>query len=157
MQDTKKLIETLAGKYGTKRESLIPIMQGIVEKESYLSKDAMIEVARTLDISAAEVYGTASFYSFLDTDTRGKYKIRVCKSIICEMKGKNEILRTIEDILKIKVGETSKGGQFTLLETNCLGWCHKGPAMLVNDEVYTELNPKRIRAILGEYIREEKI
>jgi len=157
MSDTKSLIESLARKHGTKRESLIPIMQGIVEKESYLSKDAMIEVARTLDISAAEVYGTASFYSFLDTDTRGKYKIRVCKSIICEMKGKNEILRTIEDILKIKVGETSKGGQFTLLETNCLGWCHKGPAMLVNDEVYTELNPKRIRAILGEYIREEKV
>jgi len=157
MQDTKTLIESLAEKHGTKRESLIPIMQGIVEKESYLSKDAMIEVARILDISAAEVYGTASFYSFLDTDTRGKYKIRVCKSIICEMKGKNELIRTIEDILKIKVGETSKGGQFTLLETNCLGWCHKGPAMLINDEVYTELNPKRIRAILGEYIREEKI
>lgn len=156
MPDTKDIIENLVAEHGAERKNLLPIMQGIVEKKSYLSKEAMIEVAKALDISAAEVYGTATFYSFLDTDVRGKYKIRLCKSIICEMKGRNNLRRTIEDMLKIKVGETSKGGQFTFMETNCLGWCHKGPAMLINDEPYTELTPKKIRDILGDYIREDK-
>ena len=80
----KEMIENLTKKYGTGREALIPILQAIVEKESYLSEEAMNEVAKKLDISAAQVYGTASFYSFLDTEPRGKYVIRVCKSIIAE-------------------------------------------------------------------------
>ncbi|MFA7402155.1 MAG: NAD(P)H-dependent oxidoreductase subunit E, partial [Bacteroidales bacterium] len=97
----KEMIENLTKKYGKSREALIPILQAIVEKESYLSEEAMNEVAKKLDISAAQVYGTASFYSFLDTEPRGKYVIRVCKSIIAEMKGKKEIIKTLENLLKI--------------------------------------------------------
>jgi len=110
-------------------------------------------VARELDMAAAEVYGTASFYSFLDTAERGRYVIRICKTISCSMKGKNEILRTIQDTLKIKVGETTSDKQFSLLETNCIGWCHKAPAMLINDTPYTELTPARVTEILQDYIK----
>ena len=69
------------------------------------------------------------------------------------MKGKNELIKTMEDMLKIKVGETTEGKRFSLLETNCLGLCDKGPAMLINEEFYTELTPAKVRKILGEYIR----
>ena len=69
------------------------------------------------------------------------------------MKGKNEILSSIEDILKIKLGETTADRKFSLLEANCIGWCHKAPAMLINDIPYTELTPERITEILREYIR----
>ena len=113
----------------------------------------MTEVARELDMSAALVYGTATFYSFLDTKPRGKYVIRLCKTITCDMKGKKQILRTLEDLLKIEVGETTKDKKFTLLETNCLGWCHKGPAMLINDEVYTEITPEKVSEIIGDYMK----
>jgi NADH:ubiquinone oxidoreductase subunit E len=99
----KEMIENLTKKYGKSRESLMPILQAVVEKENYLSEEAMNEIAKQLDISAAQVYGTASFYSFLDTEPRGKYVIRVCKSIIAEMKGKKEIIRTLENVLKLKL------------------------------------------------------
>lgn len=69
------------------------------------------------------------------------------------MKGKNQILLTIEDMLKIGVGETTADKKFSLLQTNCLGWCHKAPAMLINDEIYTELTPERVREILSEYLK----
>lgn len=69
------------------------------------------------------------------------------------MKGKNEILSSIEDILKINLGETTADRKFSLLEANCIGWCHKAPAMLINDIPYTELTPERITEILREYIR----
>ncbi len=68
------------------------------------------------------------------------------------MKGKNQVLHTIEDMLKIKLGETTPDGRFSLLQTNCLGWCHKAPAMLINDEVYSGLTPEKIREILGKYM-----
>jgi len=153
MLEIRDFVKELADQYGRKRESLMPILQGIVEKERYLSREAMTEVARELDISAAEVYGTATFYSFLDTTPRGKYVIRVCKTITCDMHGKKQIIKTIEDLLKVKLGETTTNKKFTLLETNCLGWCHKGPAMLINDEPYSDLTPDKTREIILDYVK----
>ena len=153
MPEMKELIKGLADKHGRTRESLLPILQGIITEERYISDAAMTEVARELDMSAALVYGTATFYSFLDTKPRGKYVIRICRTITCDMKGKKQIIKTIEDLLKINVGETTKDNKFTLLETNCLGWCHKGPAMLINDESYTELTDEKESEIVGDYMK----
>lgn len=154
MDPIQTLIRDLAEKYGRRRESLLPVMQGLVLREKYLSEYSMVEIAREMDIPAAEVYGTATFYSFLETKPTGKYIIRICKTITCAMKGKNQLLFAIQDMLKIKVGETTPDKRFTLLETNCLGWCHKAPAMLVNDEVYTEVSPEKVREILSGFMKE---
>jgi NADH-quinone oxidoreductase subunit E len=151
MSETVELIKQLADKHGRDRAALMPVLQGVVEKQRYLSDQDMVEIARELDLSAAQVYGTASFYSFLDTQFRGEYVIRVCRTITCDMHGKREIIQALEEELKVKVGETTADKKFTLLETNCLGWCHKGPAMLINDTPYTELTPLKIREIITEY------
>ncbi len=151
MPHTKELVEKAIGIYGDERNSLLPILQEIQRNEQYLSDEAMVEVARKLDISSADVYGKATFYTFLDTVPRGKFIIRVCKTIVCDMHNKNQIIETLENLLKIKVGETTLNRKFSLLYTNCLGWCHKGPAMLINDEVYTELTPEKVREIITEY------
>ena len=153
MAEVKELVKKLVDKYGGERKNLLPILQGIHLEQNYLSKEAMLEVAKQLDLSAAEIYGTASFFSFLDTKADGKYKIRICKSITCEMKGKAQIVKVLEDMLKIKVGETTEGKRFSLLETNCVGLCDQGPAMLINEEYYTKLTPAKVRKIVGEYIR----
>ena len=68
------------------------------------------------------------------------------------MAGKDEIIKTIEDALKIKLGDTTPDKKFTLLQANCMGWCHKGPVMLINDEVYPELTPEKTIEILEEYM-----
>jgi NADH-quinone oxidoreductase subunit E len=86
MYQLGNLVKELSEKHGRARESLLPILQEIVERHNYLTDEAMVEVAKELDISAADVYGTASFYAFLDTQVRGKYVIRVCKTITCSMK-----------------------------------------------------------------------
>ncbi len=155
MYQIGNLVKELSDKHGRARESLMPILQGIVEQHNYLTDEAMVEVAKELDISAAEVYGTASFYTFLDTQVRGKYVIRVCKTITCSMKGKGEILQTLEDMLKIKVGETTSDRQFSLIETNCIGWCHKAPAMLINEMPYTELTPEKVVEIIKGYMQKK--
>jgi len=153
MDPIQSLIKNLADKHGRMRENLLPIMQGVIEQEKFLSEYSMVEIAREMDIPASEVYGTATFYSFLETKPIGKYTIRVCKTITCAMKGKSQILFAIQDMLKIKLGETTPDKRFSLLETNCLGWCHKAPAMLINNEVYTELTPEKVREILSGYMK----
>lgn len=153
ISEQEKFVKEIADKHGRKREFLLPILQDLVIKNSFLSEENMILVAKELDISAADVYGTASFYTFLDTEIRGKYVIRVCKTISCDMRGKNDILHVIHDTLKIDVGETTNDKKFSLLTTNCIGWCHKSPAMLINDIAYTELTPSKVTKILQDYIK----
>jgi len=152
MYQVGNLVKELSDKHGHERENLIPILQEIVKRHNYLNDEAMVEVAKELDISAAEVYGTASFYTFLDTQVRGKYVIRVCKTITCSMKGKGDIIHVLEDMLKIKVGETTPDNQFSILETNCIGWCHKAPAILINDMPYTELTPEKVSDLIKDYM-----
>lgn len=151
MTEVEEIIKNLVNKHGKERESLMPIIQAVVEKQNFLSEEAMNEIADQLNISAAQVFGTASFYSFLDTDLRGKYVIRVCKSIIAEMKGKKEIIKTLENILKIKVGQTTSDGMFSLLETNDIGWSDMEPSMLINEIPYTNLTPEKVMNIINEY------
>ena len=145
-------ISELVDLYGRERTSLMPILQGIIAKKNFISDQDMTEIAKELDLSAAQVYGTATFYSFLDTVPRGENVIRVCKTITCDMHGKRLIIQTIEDMLKIKVGETTPNKKFTLLETNCLGWCHEGPAMLINEKPYSGLTPEKIHDIISEFM-----
>lgn len=153
MSTTQLMVKDLVEKNGRTRNSLMPVLQGIVQQEKFLSEEAMLSVAQELDISAAEVYSTASFYTFLDTLPRGKNIIRVCKTITCHMKGKDEIINALCNTLKIKVGETTHDNQFTLLTANCLGWCHKGPVMLVNDDVYPDLTVQKALEIIGTYAK----
>ena len=145
-------IGELVGQYGRSRTSLIPILQGVIEKNNFISDLDMTEIAKELDLSAAQVYGTATFYAFLETQPRGQFVIRICKTITCDMHGKKTIVQTIEDMLKIKVGETTPNKKFTLLETNCLGWFHEGPAMLINEKPYSGLTPEKVHDILREYM-----
>ena len=69
------------------------------------------------------------------------------------MKGKSDIIQTLEEMLKIKVGETTADNQFSLIETNCIGWCHKAPAILINDMPYTELNSEKVSEIIKDYMQ----
>jgi len=153
MTNIETFIHEQVEKHGKTRNALMPVLQAVVAQEKYLSEDAMIAIARELNLSAADVYGTASFYTFLDTKPRGKNIVRVCKTISCHMQNKDAIIKAIEDQLQIKVGETTHDNRFTLLTANCLGWCHKGPVMLVNDEVYPAVTTEKAIEIIDEYMR----
>lgn len=152
MTDVNVIINEKIEKFGKDREALMPILQGIVADKNYITEDDIIKVAEALELSAADVYGTTTFYTFLDTVPRGKYVIRVCKTISCHMAGKDEIINALEETLSIKLGETTPDKKFTLMQANCMGWCHKGPVMLINDEVYPELSVEKAIAIVQEYI-----
>lgn len=151
MDVIKEKVKELVQKHGKTRENLLPVLQGVAESEHFVSEYAMKLIAEEMELSSADVYGTATFYSFMDTTPKGKYVIRICRTISCYMKGKNQILLALEEALKIKLGETTPDKKFTLMETNCIGWCHKAPAMLINDDVHTELTVEKVHKIITEY------
>lgn len=151
----KSLTDAIA-LYGKTRESLMPVMQHIVSNEKWLTEAMMEEIAASFGMSPAEVYGVASFYTFLDVVPRGKYVIRLCRTISCDMEGKGAIVSAISDLLRVKPGETTPDAMFSFLETNCIGWCHEGPAMLINDDIHTKLTPEKAVEVIQGYINREK-
>jgi NADH:ubiquinone oxidoreductase subunit E len=143
-------IEEYVKEYGNNRASLLPILQAIQRKHSYISGFAQQEVAKMLDIHPVEVYSVISFYSFLHSRPRGRNIVRLCRTIACDMAGKEEVEKAIKRELGIDFGETTKDGRITLEFTNCLGMCDQGPAMIVNERVYVKLDPEKAINILNE-------
>jgi len=144
-------IEQMIEKFGNDRNSLLPILQELQINHGYISDFAQQETARLLNIHPVEVYSVITFYSFLSTIPKGKYIIRLCRTISCDMAGTESIARTLERELGIKFDETTTDKKFSLEYINCMGMCDQGPAMLVNENVHTKLTPHKIVDILAEY------
>lgn len=143
-------IEGYIKEYGTNRTSLLPVLQAVQRKHSFISDFAQQEIARFLDIHPVEVYSVISFYSFLHSKPTGRNIVRLCRTISCDMAGKSQIENAIKRELGIEFGETTKDNKITLEYTNCVGMCDVGPAMIINDRVYTRLNPEKAVNILNE-------
>jgi len=143
-------LRDLADRFGRDRSALIPILQEIQKKRYHISGHAMQEIADLLGIHPVEVYSVVSFYSFLDDKPKGQFVIRLCRTISCDLAGKDRVARQLENDLGIRFGETTRDGKFTLEYANCLGMCDQGPALLVNDKVHTCVTPEKVHAILQE-------
>ncbi len=145
-------IEALVRKHGVSREALMPILQDVNRAHNSVSEEAMLLIARALDIPRSEVYGVVTFYSFLSVKPRGRYVIRMCRTISCDMKSDfRPMIAALHDELGVGFGETTADGLFTLEHTNCMGMCDQGPAMLVNEDVHIRLTEESVRKILRDY------
>ena len=121
------------------------------EKYGYLSDEFLTDVAQSLSLPISEVFGVATFYSFLSTKPLGKNVIRICKSLPCYLKNAQMIIESVEGELGIKPGETTPDNRFSFQLTNCIGACDGAPAMLVNNEVHVNLTPGKILQVLKAY------
>ena len=117
----------------------------------YLSPELMVELADSLDVPVNDVYGVASFYSFIATKPTGRNIIRICRSLPCYLKNCQSVVKAIEKELGIKPGETTPDGRFSFELTNCIGLCDRAPAMLINNDAHVDLTPKKISQILQSY------
>lgn len=117
----------------------------------YLSDQLMRELAESVGVTVSEIYGVATFYSFLATRPQGRNIIRVCKSLPCCLKHSHQIVSAIEDAIGISAGATTPDSRFSFELANCIGACDDAPALLVNNDLYTGLTPQKISQILQEY------
>ncbi|HDP68850.1 MAG TPA: iron hydrogenase [Candidatus Marinimicrobia bacterium] len=148
-------IEDLKKKHGIDRSALLPILQDLQKIYGFLPNIVMQEVAHSIGIHPVEVEGVASFYSFFRTkEKQGKYVIRLCQTISCDLAGKQNVARQFENELGIKFGETTRDGMFTLEYTNCLGMCDQGPAVMINDRLFARVDAERASQIIADCRRD---
>jgi NADH-quinone oxidoreductase subunit E len=119
------------------------------EQHGWLSPEAIRRVATRLELSPGQVYSTASFYTMFKLEPHGKYLVQVCEGLSCYLVGGAEpIIQHIVQRLKIKPGETTPDGKFTLEVVQCLAACGTAPALRINDELYENMTPEAIDELL---------
>jgi NADH-quinone oxidoreductase E subunit len=133
------------------RADLVMCLQEAQRRYGHVSEEVIAALAESLAIPVHEVYGVASFYSFLSTRPLGRNVIRVCKSLPCYLKSAEVIMEAVEKELGIGLGETTPDGRFTFELTNCIGLCDRAPAMLINQDPHLDLTPEKIKQILESY------
>jgi NADH-quinone oxidoreductase subunit E len=142
---------------GKHKSALIPILHvAQAEFDGWLSSDVMDYVASILKIQPVEVYEVASFYSMFNLKPVGKCHIEVCRTSSCWLRGAEDIIQHLENKLKIKVGETTPDGMFTLKTVECLGSCGTAPMMQVGTDFFENLTKEKTDSLLQRFSNENK-
>ena len=131
--------------------SLMQVLHKAQETFGYLPIEVQKFISSELDVPLAEVYGVATFYTQFAIEPKGKHKIGVCLGTACYVKGAQLIMDKLAKELDIKVGETTPDNLFTFVSTRCLGCCGLAPVMMIDQDVYGKLEPKKIPEILAKY------
>lgn len=144
-------IESIIEKHlNIQRDALLPLLQEIQDETGYLSEEAIIKVAESLHLPTSKVYGVATFYDLFRFEPRGKFHLQVCRGTACHVMGSATVLHEMEKQLKLKVGQTSRDGLFSLDIVRCMGACALGPVVSVNQEFFPATSASDIAGIIGQ-------
>ena len=147
LQKTKEIL----CKYKNVRGALIPALHEIQNLYGYLPEEALKLTSDELNISMSEIYGVTTFYSQFTLQPKGEHVIKVCLGTACYVKGSQDILDRLCNVLNVKVGKTTEDGKFTVEAARCLGGCGLAPVLMIDDKVYGRLIPDDVIRIIEEY------
>ncbi len=149
-------VSEILKKYQDEENGLIPILLEIQNEFGYLPKESLKRVASFLRKKPIEVWGVATFFNQFRLTPLGKNHIKVCLGTACHLAGGRLVLEALERELKIKVGETSEDGQFSLERVACIGCCMLAPVAVIKDKIYPKMSPFKIEESLIPYRQERK-
>ncbi|UKJ07163.1 NADH-quinone oxidoreductase subunit NuoE [Solitalea lacus] len=134
-----------------KKAACIEAMKIVQRNRGWISDDALKAIADYLEMSTAELDSVATFYNLIFRKPVGRHIILVCDSITCWIMDYKALYIAIQKQLNIKFGETTTDGKFTLLPNACLGCCDHAPTMLIDDDLYRNINADELEMILNRY------
>ena len=141
-------IQPILERYGEERKNLIPILQSIQALHAYLPPEAIAQVAAHLNITAADVYGVATFYNQFRFVPPGRHPIKVCMGTACHVKAADIILENFERKLEINEGETTPDREFSIERVACVGCCALAPVALMGETVHGHMAPSKVEGLI---------
>lgn len=138
------------------RDNLIPILQDIQNEDGHLSKESIVEVGSYLNIPSSKIFGVATFYNQFRFQPNGKYHVQVCRGTACHVLGSATVLQEMEKQLKVKAGETTRDGLFSIEVVACIGACGLAPVISINGEFYAKVTPASLAEIIESYKNKEE-
>jgi NADH-quinone oxidoreductase subunit E len=150
-------LDHLIEKYRHKKGNLIPLLQGTQNLFGYLPRAAFEKIATETGLNLSDMYGVATFYAQFRLKPVGKHIIKVCHGTACHVQNANTITDSLQESLKVKDGETTPDGMFTLESVACLGCCSLAPVMMIGDHTYGKLTgSEAVKIVKGIRMEEMK-
>ena len=131
--------------------SLIMMLHRIQEEYDYIPREAAEELARTIGMPLAKIYGVITFYHYFKTSKPGKNKMSICLGTACYLRGGQELIDESRSILNIKDDEVTDDGQFSIDEVRCLGCCGLAPVLMIGNDVYGKVTKEQLPEIIAKY------
>jgi NADH-quinone oxidoreductase subunit E len=142
------LLEPVFEQFEAQKGALIPVLQRAQDIYGYLPPEVLQTISERMAVPASDVYGVATFYSQFYLTQRGKHIIRQCDGTACHVRGAAKIIRSVEQELGIKAGETTPDYNITFEIVYCLGSCGLSPVAMVDNEVVGQLTPEKMLEIV---------
>jgi len=146
-----RLIKEMTADYKARGKSLIQVLYMAQGMYGCLPMDVQKVIADGMGVPLAHVSSVLSFYSFFTTQPRGEHTIRVCLGTACYVRGGKKIVEELQKMLGIEVGETTADRKFTLEVVRCIGACGLAPSMMIDDDVFKQVRPEKLPAMLAAY------
>jgi NADH:ubiquinone oxidoreductase subunit E len=150
-KDVVQVVQAAVAQHGATRDELIPILTDVNHELGYIPREAIDEVSRMMGMPKSQLYSVASFYEMLSLKPRGRHVIKFCENAPCHVVGGRQVWQALRDELQVKPGETTPDDRFTLVTTSCLGICAVGPVVVIDDDVYGNVEPGQVAGILARY------
>lgn len=151
------MIETILERYHDNPAAVIQALQDTQKAYGYLSKDHLYAISQRVGVPYSYTYSIATFYKSFSLHERGKYILKVCDGTACHLKLSADILDELQQVLGIKLGETTSDRLFTLESVNCLGACAMAPVVSINDVLHGKLTRQKIRKIITQLKEKEQV
>ena len=152
LQETAvKKINEICDRYIHEKTPLMMILSKVQNEFGYIPLEVQEIISKELDIPVATIYGVVTFYSFFSLKPKGRVVIGVCLGTACYVKGSQQVIDKFCEILKIKPGETTEDGEFTIDALRCIGACGVAPAVSINGTVYPKVSVSDVQKIINHY------
>jgi NADH-quinone oxidoreductase subunit E len=138
-------------KYEGQDGVLIPVLQETQAAFGYLPEEALQEISRHFLIPLSRIYGVITFYAQFYLSPRGQHLIKSCQGTACHVRGAKGVLDSLCRNLHAEPGETTQDRLFSLETVACVGTCFLAPVVMIDEDYYGKLTPKRIEEILKKY------
>ena len=146
-----KIIKDICAEFGNREGELINVLHHVQHKLGYLPAEVQEVIAKELKIPVVKVYGVVTFYSFFTMIPHGENPISICMGTACYVRGAEQILAEFKRELKVKVGESTSDGKFSINCLRCVGACGLAPVVTIGEKVYGRVAPNQVKEIIAEY------
>ena len=143
-------LDELIRSYPRPQSALIPALHLCQSALRHVPLEFQAFIAERLGMKPAHVRGVVTFYEMFSEEPQGQYLLQVCKTLPCMLAGSETLLEHLQRKLRLKPGETTEDGRFTLVTVECLACCDGGPALMVNETLHRHVSPDRADQVLAE-------
>lgn len=147
---TPEIISFIA-EWKDKPGNLIMVLHRVQQHFGYIPREAAFEVADLLEVPVAKIYGVITFYHLFKMKKPGDNVIAVCMGTACYLKGAEDLIHEVTELLDIDVGEVTPDGKFSMEAVRCIGCCGLAPVISMNGKIYGNMVAGDMAKVIAEY------